>query len=162
MVSLPWNLPFFPYSSFPSTWFVYATTSNVFQTSFTYLSLEFLFPIEPYTHAIISYIICIYWLTTLTSSHVKWSKVKYLSRVWLFVTPWTIAHQVPLPMGILQARILEWVFISFSRGYSQPRDQTPDSHIVDRRFNLWSTRDPIESSRGLLFYLAREKYILLT
>ena len=56
MVSLAWNLPFFPYSSFPTTWFVYATTSNVFQTSFTYLSLEFLFPIEPYTHAIISYI----------------------------------------------------------------------------------------------------------
>ena len=26
--------------------------------------------------------------------------------------------------GILQARILEWVAISFSRGSSQPRDQT--------------------------------------
>ena len=26
--------------------------------------------------------------------------------------------------GILQVRILEWVAISFSRGYSQPRDQT--------------------------------------
>ena len=26
------------------------------------------------------------------------------SPVWLFVTPWTIAHQAPLPMGILQAR----------------------------------------------------------
>ena len=26
--------------------------------------------------------------------------------------------------GILQARILEWVVISFSRGSSQPRDQT--------------------------------------
>ena len=25
------------------------------------------------------------------------------------VTPWTIAHQAPLSMGILQARILEWV-----------------------------------------------------
>ena len=33
----------------------------------------------------------------------------------LFVTPWTIAHQAPLSMGILQARILEWVAISFSR-----------------------------------------------
>ena len=27
--------------------------------------------------------------------------------------------------GILQARILEWVLISYSRGSSQPRDQTP-------------------------------------
>ena len=26
--------------------------------------------------------------------------------------------------GILQARILEWVAISFSRGFSQPRDRT--------------------------------------
>ena len=29
-----------------------------------------------------------------------------LSHVWLFVTPWTMARQAPLPMGILQARIL--------------------------------------------------------
>ena len=36
-----------------------------------------------------------------------------LSRVWLFVTPWTVACQVPLH-GISLARILEWVGISFS------------------------------------------------
>ena len=38
-------------------------------------------------------------------------------------TLWTIARQAPLSMGILQARILEWVAISSSRGSSQPRDQ---------------------------------------
>ena len=43
--------------------------------------------------------------------------------------------------GILQARILEWVAISFSRGSSQPRDQTWVSHIAGRRFNLWATRE---------------------
>ena len=32
--------------------------------------------------------------------------------------------------GILQARILEWVAIPFSRGSSQPRDQTQVSHIA--------------------------------
>ena len=32
--------------------------------------------------------------------------------------------------GILQARILEWVAILFSRGSSQPRDQTWVSHIA--------------------------------
>ena len=32
-----------------------------------------------------------------------------LSHVRLFSTPWTIACQAPLSMGILQARILEWV-----------------------------------------------------
>ena len=31
--------------------------------------------------------------------------------------------------GILQARILEWVAVSFSRGSSQPRDQTQVSRI---------------------------------
>ena len=36
------------------------------------------------------------------------------SRDQLFATPWTVAHQAPLSMGILQARILEWVAISFS------------------------------------------------
>ena len=30
-------------------------------------------------------------------------------------TPWTIAHQAPLSMGILQARILEWVAMPSSR-----------------------------------------------
>ena len=38
--------------------------------------------------------------------------------------------------GILQARILEWVAIAFSRGSSRPRDQTQVSCIAGRRFNL--------------------------
>ena len=36
--------------------------------------------------------------------------------------------------GILQARILEWVAFSYSRGSSQPRDQTQVSHIAGRFF----------------------------
>ena len=36
--------------------------------------------------------------------------------------------------GILQAGILEWVAISFSRRSSQPRDQNWVSHIAGRRF----------------------------
>ena len=43
--------------------------------------------------------------------------------------------------GILQARILEWVAISFSREASQPRDRTQISRIAGRRFNLWATRE---------------------
>ena len=34
--------------------------------------------------------------------------------------------------GILQARILEWVAIPFSRGFFQPRDQTWDFCIAGR------------------------------
>ena len=41
------------------------------------------------------------------------------------MTPWTVALQIPLSMGILQARILEWVAVPSSRGSSQPRDRTP-------------------------------------
>ena len=35
---------------------------------------------------------------------------------------------------ILQARIVEWVAVPFSRGSSQPRDWTQVSHIVGRFF----------------------------
>ena len=35
----------------------------------------------------------------------------------LFLIPWTVAQQTPI-CGILQARILEWVAIPFSRGSS--------------------------------------------
>ena len=47
-----------------------------------------------------------------------------LSRVWIFATPWIVAHQAHLSKGIFQARMLEGVPISFSRGSSQPSDQT--------------------------------------
>ena len=43
--------------------------------------------------------------------------------------------------GILQARILEWVAISFSRVSSRPRDRNRISCIGGRRFNLWATKE---------------------
>ena len=43
--------------------------------------------------------------------------------------------------GILQARILEWVAIAFSRRSSWPRDWTRISRIGGRRFNLWASRE---------------------
>ena len=42
--------------------------------------------------------------------------------------------------GILQARILEWVAIPFSRGSFQPRDQIQVSHIAGGFFTSWATR----------------------
>ena len=41
-----------------------------------------------------------------------------LSHVWLFVFPWTAAHQAPIVCGNFQAGILEWVAVSFSKGSS--------------------------------------------
>ena len=68
-------------------------------------------------------------------------KVKLLSHVQLFATPWTVAHQAPLSMGILQARILEWVAMPSSRGSSQPRDQTHVSCIAGGFFTISGTRE---------------------
>ena len=42
--------------------------------------------------------------------------MKLFSCVRLSATPWTIAYQAPPSMGFFQARVLEWVAISFSRG----------------------------------------------
>ena len=57
------------------------------------------------------------------------------------VTSWTVARQAPLSIGILQARIPEWVAIPFSRGSSQPRDWTQVSHIAGGLFIIWATRE---------------------
>ena len=38
--------------------------------------------------------------------------------------------------GILQARILEWIAMPFSRGSSQPRDRTQVSHIAGGFFTI--------------------------
>ena len=41
--------------------------------------------------------------------------------------------------GILQARVLEWVAILFSKGSCRPRDQTQVSGIACRFFTIWAT-----------------------
>ena len=47
-------------------------------------------------------------------------------------TAQTAAHQVPLSVGILQVRTLEWVAMPFSRGSSPPRNRTQVSHNAGR------------------------------
>ena len=44
-------------------------------------------------------------------------------------------------LGILQARILEWVAIPFSRRSSQARDRTQVSRIAGGFFTSWATRE---------------------
>ena len=43
--------------------------------------------------------------------------------------------------GVLQARILEWVAISFSRGSCQPRDWIQVSQVAGRFFTYWATKE---------------------
>jgi len=54
---------------------------------------------------------------------------------------------------IMQARIPEWVAFPFSRGSSQPRDQTQVSHIADGFFTSWATREVQEYWSGTLYLL---------
>ena len=53
--------------------------------------------------------------------------------------------------GILQARIPEWVAFPFSRGSSQPKDQTQVSHIAGRFFTNWGTREVQEYRSGVAY-----------
>ena len=61
--------------------------------------------------------------------------------------------------GILQARILEWTAISFSRGSSWPRDQTWVSCTAGRFFTIWATKEALDSS--LLVYKKVAVYYIL-
>ena len=47
-------------------------------------------------------------------------------------------------MGILQARILEWVDMPSSRGFSQASDRTQVSHIAREFFTVWATREALQ------------------
>ena len=69
--------------------------------------------------------------------------VELLSRVWLFVTPWTVALQAPLSMGILQARILGWVAMPSSGGSSKPRVWTQVSCTARGFVSSWATREAL-------------------
>ena len=50
------------------------------------------------------------------------------------MTAWTVAHQAPLFLGILLAKILAWVAMPSFRGSSQPRDRTQVFHTAGRFF----------------------------
>ena len=64
-----------------------------------------------------------------------------LSCVWFFCDPMDFSLPSCSVQGILRARILEWVSISFSRGSSWPRNQTRISCIAGRVFTIWATRE---------------------
>ena len=73
------------------------------------------------------------YLIFLTSLKVKMKVTQLYPTFW---DPWAVVHE------IFQARILEWVVkIPFSRGSSQPRDQTQLSHIAGRFFASWTIRE---------------------
>ena len=74
-------------------------------------------------------------ITEVTGQH---RKVK----VWVSVVSDPIGCSPPGSSvhGILQARILEWVAVPFSRGSSEPRDGTQVSRTAGELFTIWPTR----------------------
>ena len=75
----------------------------------------------------------------LTLAEVKWSEVTQSCPILCNPTDCSLpGSSIP---GILQAGILEWVAISFSRRSSQPRDWNWVSRIAGRHFTIWATRE---------------------
>ena len=75
----------------------------------------------------------------------KWNvKVKSLSHVWFFVTPWTVAYQASPSMGFPRQEYRSGLPFP-SRGSSQPRDWTQVFCIAGRCF----TSEPPGRPRNL-------------
>ena len=78
-------------------------------------------------------------ITLLICYEMKWSEITQSCLT--LCDPMDCSLQGSSVPGILQAGILEWVAISFSRRSSQPRDRTWVSHIAGRCFIIWATRE---------------------
>ena len=108
--------------------------------------IPILFPILKFTLIISTLFILtilplIYTLYIFYTLRPEW-KWKSISPVWLFAMPWTVV------LGLLQARILEWVAFPFSRASSQHRDRTQVFHIACGSFTSWATREVQEYWSG--------------
>ena len=72
----------------------------------------------------------------------KWKSISHFSHVQLFASdPMNCSPPGSSVHGILQARILEWIAMPFSRASSRPRDRTQVSCIAGRFFTIWTTRE---------------------
>ena len=73
-------------------------------------------------------------------SEVKWSEVAQSCPT--LCDPMDCSLSGSSIHGIFQARMLEWISISFSRGPFHPRNRTQVSRIAGRRFTIWTARKP--------------------
>ena len=72
------------------------------------------------------------------------------------VTPMDCSPPHSSVHGIPQVTILKWVAISFSRGFSQPRDRTRVSRTADGFLTTWATKKPKSQSDNLGLKQANE------
>ena len=80
-----------------------------------------------------------WWATVhgVTKSRHDWATSLSLFTFMHWRRKWLLLH------GIFQARVLEWIAISFSRGSSWPRNRTWVSCTAGRCFIVWATREAV-------------------
>ena len=84
-----------------------------------------------------------------TELNLRYDALFYILKVKVAQSCPTLCNSVDYAVhGLLQARILEWVAIPFSRESSQPRDWTWASCIAGRFFTSWATREVPEYWSG--------------
>ena len=92
----------------------------------------------------------------------KWSEVAQLCPT--LCDPMDCSLPGSAVHGIFQARVLEWVAISFSRGSFWLRDRTQVSRIAGRRFTHWATREDHMAAVGTHYLVGKwdigERYLL--
>ena len=93
----------------------------------------------------------------LLENKMTWWKVKAAQSCW------TLCNRIDyIVHGILQARILEWVPFTFSRGSFQPRDRTQVSRIAGGFFTSWATRKARAKDRWWLMWKKQYSKMLIT
>ena len=70
-----------------------------------------------------------------------WRKCKLLSCVWLFVAPWTVAHQAPLSVEFSRQEYWSGLLFVFPRESFLPRDPIWVSCIAGSFFTIWAIRE---------------------
>ena len=94
-----------------------------------------------YSHIHIKIIIFLLFFCMLPQSLCRMEKEKWSHSVVSDCDPMDCSLSGSSIHGIFQARVLEWIAISFSRGSSQPQNQTWVSCIAGRCFTIWATRE---------------------
>ena len=93
-----------------------------------------------------------FWYAQLSGKGKKWSEVKWLSRVRLFATLWTVACQAPLSMGF--SRQEYWSGLPFPSPGDLPdpgiEPGSPALWADGRRFNLWANREALSTWKWIV------------
>ena len=126
------SLPSFLFK--PGLFLTCLSTDTRYTTSLSILPHHLLIPVLPIDSVW-------RWGSLMFSCEMKW---KSLAQSYLILcNPTDCSPPGSSVHGILQARILAWVAIPFSRGSSQPRDWTQVSCIAGRFFTIWTTREDV-------------------